>query len=386
MAQKRTDYSKFTRSNGTVQVLMLWASLALHFLIGSNLGLFGRLDPMKIKPAGGTVRVVDLTPSEQTRVPEAAKSRPLPIAPVPVNPEIATRARSIPIKPKPGTPVLVAPPPIPSPSSVIQKPPSEPVQRPTPFVPIPKNKPTILRRKLDSQQSGSSTSQSGVGSGVGNGNGAGVGTGTGTGIGSGTGTGVGTGTGTGIGIGTGKVNTGESVGNGTGTGVGTGTGTGVGSGTGTGVGSGTGTGVGTGIGTLKKEFDKSVGRLKNAISKSGIDVSRYTKFPSRSYRQNRTCISSEDGYIFIAILLDKNGKSFLDDDFELKSLDANLQVVLQTSPSLRLIASDTLDSAEKAAKREYELLSPNQKKKNQDERIITVHIFDEVYERRTCSN
>jgi hypothetical protein len=91
MAQKRTDYSKFTRSNGTIQVLMLWASVGLHLAIGSNLGLFGRLDPIKVKPAGGTVRVVDLTPAEQTRVPEAAKAKPLPIAPISVNPEIATR-------------------------------------------------------------------------------------------------------------------------------------------------------------------------------------------------------------------------------------------------------------------------------------------------------
>ncbi len=92
MAQKRTNYSKFTQPNGTIQVLMLWASVALHLMIGSNLGLFGRLDPIKVKPAGGTVRVVDLTPAEQTRVPEAAKSKPLPIAPTPVNPETATRA------------------------------------------------------------------------------------------------------------------------------------------------------------------------------------------------------------------------------------------------------------------------------------------------------
>jgi hypothetical protein len=53
--------------------------------------LFGRLEPIKVKPAGGTVRVVDLTPAEQTRVPEAAKSKPLPIAQTPVNPETATR-------------------------------------------------------------------------------------------------------------------------------------------------------------------------------------------------------------------------------------------------------------------------------------------------------
>jgi hypothetical protein len=100
MAQKRTDYSKFTRSNGTVLVLALWASLALHLVTGSNLDKVGLTSPVKVKPAGGTVRVVDLTPAEQTRVPEAAKSRPLPIAPTPVNPEVATRAVSKPFNPR----------------------------------------------------------------------------------------------------------------------------------------------------------------------------------------------------------------------------------------------------------------------------------------------
>jgi hypothetical protein len=128
MAQKRTDYSKFTRPSGTIQVLMLWASVALHLAIGSNLGLFGRLDPIKVKPAGGTVRVVDLTPAEQTRVPEAAKSRPLPIAPTPINPEIATRTSNpLPSK-NPGASPFVPPrnrPSLPPPSS--QLPPIQPV-------------------------------------------------------------------------------------------------------------------------------------------------------------------------------------------------------------------------------------------------------------------
>jgi hypothetical protein len=139
MAQKRTDYSKFTRSSGTIQVLMLWASLALHFLIGSNLGLFGRLDPIKVKPAGGTVRVVDLTPAEQTRVPEAAKSKPLPIAQTPVNPETATRA---PLSPRAGgrtgasnfVPPKINSPQLPPPSSQIPK--SSAVRQPNP-TPVP---------------------------------------------------------------------------------------------------------------------------------------------------------------------------------------------------------------------------------------------------------
>jgi hypothetical protein len=148
MAQKRTDYSKFTQPNGTIQVLMLWASVALHLVIGSNLGLFGRLDPIKVKPAGGTVRVVDLTPAEQTRVPESAKSKPLPIAQTPVNPEPATRAplRSLPSR-NPGASDAVPPrnrPQLPSPSSqvprqpITQKP-TNPPQVPQPSIPTNPN-------------------------------------------------------------------------------------------------------------------------------------------------------------------------------------------------------------------------------------------------------
>ncbi len=138
MAQKRTNYSKFTGSNGTIQILMLWASLALHLLISSNLGLFGRLDPIKVKPAGGTVRVVDLTPAEQTRVPEAAKSKPLPIAQTPVNPEIATRIPGSPSPPRnPGASNFVPPrnqPQLPPPSSQVPPP---TIRQPSPPLPIP---------------------------------------------------------------------------------------------------------------------------------------------------------------------------------------------------------------------------------------------------------
>jgi hypothetical protein len=147
MPQKRTDYSKFTQSSGTVQVLMLWASLALHFLVGSNLGLFGRLDPIKVKPVGGTVRVVDLTPSEQTRVPEAAKSKPLPIAPIPVNPETATRtlANSTNVG-RSGASDFAPPranrPPLPRPSGQVLSTPSNQTPAQSPQRPFPPNPPT----------------------------------------------------------------------------------------------------------------------------------------------------------------------------------------------------------------------------------------------------
>jgi hypothetical protein len=178
MAQKRTNYSKFTRQNGTIQVLMLWASLALHVVIGSNLGLFGSLDPIKVKPAGGTVRVVDLTPAEQTRVPEAAKSRPLPITQTPVNPEIATRIPGSPSLPRNsgGASNFVPPrnqPQLPPPSSQIPRQPSNSptVRQPNPPVPIPStNKtsgkpdiPIVLRPPRLSQQDNEGTAGSNQG-------------------------------------------------------------------------------------------------------------------------------------------------------------------------------------------------------------------------------
>jgi hypothetical protein len=92
MAQASTSFANLARSTTTIQILMIGASIGLHFLAASNLSWFGRLDPIKLKPAGGTVKVVDLTPAEQTRVPEAVKSNPLPIAPTQQNPEPATRS------------------------------------------------------------------------------------------------------------------------------------------------------------------------------------------------------------------------------------------------------------------------------------------------------
>jgi hypothetical protein len=297
MAQKRTDYSKFTQPNGTIQVLMLWASVALHLAIGSNLGLFGRLDPIQVKPAGGTVRVVDLTPAEQTRVPEAAKSKPLPIAQIPVNPEPATRVRTIPpTPPKPGIPTLVSPPPtpsppIPAPSNIIRKQPSVPIT-PTTLVPQEKTEP-IKRKRLSSEPSGTDSSQGGAGTGVGSG------------VGTGTGKGVGTGVGTGVGIGTGK---------GAGTGDSTGVGTGTGTGAGTGVGTGAGTGVGRGTGTnefakLQAEFESDIKGLENSyIGKDKITIGgiKSLKKSYDSTGSNRRCSRSQSGYILFGLLLKKD--------------------------------------------------------------------------------
>jgi hypothetical protein len=73
------------------QVLAVAISAGCHYLLVNNLGLFARFDPPKIRPLSGGVKVVELTPAEQTRVPAAAKSAPLPISPTPIDPATATR-------------------------------------------------------------------------------------------------------------------------------------------------------------------------------------------------------------------------------------------------------------------------------------------------------
>jgi hypothetical protein len=60
-------------------------------VIASNLGLLDRLIPVPVKPVGGTVKAVDLTASEQSRVPEAAKAKPLPVNPIQSGTEQATQ-------------------------------------------------------------------------------------------------------------------------------------------------------------------------------------------------------------------------------------------------------------------------------------------------------
>jgi hypothetical protein len=166
MAQTSLSFSNIARSNTTTQFLMILASIGLHYFIANNLGLFGRLDPIKLKPAGGTVKVVDLTPAEQTRVPQAVRSNPLPIDPTPVNPEPATRA---PINtPAPRTPGAFAPPtnrsPLPPPSSQIPRTPTNqtpPNQTPRQPQNPPKNPtakgpeiPIVPRPARPSQQDG----------------------------------------------------------------------------------------------------------------------------------------------------------------------------------------------------------------------------------------
>jgi hypothetical protein len=92
MTQSSIDPYNSPPSNTPFQILALVLSVGMHFVIASNLGLFDRLIPVPVKPVGGTVKAVDLTASEQSRVPEAAKAKPLPINPIQAGAEQATQA------------------------------------------------------------------------------------------------------------------------------------------------------------------------------------------------------------------------------------------------------------------------------------------------------
>jgi hypothetical protein len=62
--------------------LTILLSIGVHYVLASNLGIFS-LPPLKPRPFGGTVKVVDLTPAERTRVPEVVRATPVPIVPTP---------------------------------------------------------------------------------------------------------------------------------------------------------------------------------------------------------------------------------------------------------------------------------------------------------------
>jgi hypothetical protein len=364
MAQKRTDYSKFTQPNGTIQVLMLWASVALHLAIGSNLGLFGRLDPIKVKPAGGTVRVVDLTPAEQTRVPESAKSRPLPIAQIPVNPETATRSTSNQLPQRnPGASAFVPPrnpTQLPPPSSQIPRSPSNriPSQPPQPSVP---NSPTSSKPELSAPKPPRISQQEGTDSSSPNDNGNKI-----------------------------KVKTRnrpqESKEN-----------------------DGASppqapieqekidgvkpernrdkpqknpekpTKIQKSRELLQAEFDKSIRELKES-SAVGINnvIERPTKRLNKPYSSGNPCSREQNGSIFIAFLLDENG------------FDVSPKPSLQFSPFLIDIEKDKASSlfdtatkqASQSATEDHEKRSPEQKKAEKGKNILYKFIFE--YSASTC--
>ncbi len=81
-----TSFSIPQSSKSTIlpQVVAIVISAGLNYLVASNLGLLMRLNPVSLRPIEGRVKVVELTPSEKTRVPAAAQSEPLPPTPSPV--------------------------------------------------------------------------------------------------------------------------------------------------------------------------------------------------------------------------------------------------------------------------------------------------------------
>jgi hypothetical protein len=73
------------------KTLTIILSVGAHYLIASNLGIFGSFTPLKLKSGGGTVKVVSLTPAERAKVPEAVRANPAPIAQNTVNPAPVTQ-------------------------------------------------------------------------------------------------------------------------------------------------------------------------------------------------------------------------------------------------------------------------------------------------------
>lgn len=65
-----------------IKPLTILLSIGVHYVLVGNLGIFS-LPPLKPKPFGGTVKVVDLTPAERTRVPEVVRAAPVQIVPSP---------------------------------------------------------------------------------------------------------------------------------------------------------------------------------------------------------------------------------------------------------------------------------------------------------------
>jgi hypothetical protein len=97
-----------------IRFLAVAFSAGVHYVVASNLHLFAFPEPPKLRPVGGTVKVVNLTAAEQNRVPNAVKSSPLPIASNPVNPSVASQGGNA--FPNSAFPPAVSPSPNPAPS------------------------------------------------------------------------------------------------------------------------------------------------------------------------------------------------------------------------------------------------------------------------------
>jgi hypothetical protein len=97
-----------------IRFLAVVFSTGVHYVVASNLHLFAFPEPLKLRPVGGTVKVVNLTAAEQNRVPNAVKSNPLPIASNPINPSVASQGGNA--FPNSAFPPAVSPSPNPAPS------------------------------------------------------------------------------------------------------------------------------------------------------------------------------------------------------------------------------------------------------------------------------
>lgn len=101
-------YQSSTRTNfldilADPKVIALLASIALHATIGASLPFFSQLEKDAKKSDPGTVKVVELTPNELQRIPQAPPiPTPKPITPPitpPSNPPISPNSPTIPFSP-----------------------------------------------------------------------------------------------------------------------------------------------------------------------------------------------------------------------------------------------------------------------------------------------
>jgi hypothetical protein len=89
-----TSFPRFRSSKSAIlsQVVAVVVSTGINYLLASNLGLLTRFNTLPERSPTGKVKVVELTPAEKTRVPEAAKADPVIFTPTPATPSSTTVA------------------------------------------------------------------------------------------------------------------------------------------------------------------------------------------------------------------------------------------------------------------------------------------------------
>jgi hypothetical protein len=137
--------------------IAILASLALHTIVGAGLPFFTKPEPEDKKAGPTTVKVVELTPNELQRIPQAAPvPTPQTVAPRPVAPsrpapprtsQFSTAPQTIPFSPLRPTDGTIFKPPVTKPKVVPQKKPVDPIFDPNAIfeTPIKPQQPKIQK-------------------------------------------------------------------------------------------------------------------------------------------------------------------------------------------------------------------------------------------------